>query len=263
MRALRTAATGMAAQQLNVEVISNNIANMNTVGFKKQRAEFQDLLYDNIVRMGSQSSDSGTVVPTGVQVGSGVKAGSVYRITTEGSVTATGNKLDLAIQGRGYFQVLMPTGETGYTRAGNFSVNDQGQMVTGEGYLVQPQVTIPQDATDVAISATGQVQVTQPGNATPTQVGQLQLATFFNEAGLDAQGDNLFLESGASGPAVIGNPNADGFGHLLQGYTEASNVDPVTEITALIVAQRAYEMNSKVVSAADSMLQTTAQLKAS
>lgn len=263
MRALRTAATGMAAQQLNVEVISNNIANMNTVGFKKQRAEFQDLLYDNIVRMGSQSSDSGTVVPTGVQVGSGVKAGSVYRITTAGSVTATGNKLDLAIQGRGYFQVLMPTGETGYTRAGNFSVNDQGQLVTEQGYLVQPQITIPQDSTDVAISATGQVQVTQPGTTTPTQVGQLQLASFFNEAGLDAQGDNLFLESGASGPAVVANPNSDGFGHLLQGYTEASNVDPVTEITALIVAQRAYEMNSKVVSAADSMLQTTAQLKAS
>jgi flagellar basal-body rod protein FlgG len=263
MRALRTAATGMAAQQLNVEVISNNIANMNTVGFKKQRAEFQDLLYDNIERMGTQSSDSGTVVPTGVQVGSGVKAGSVYRITTPGSVTATGGKLDLAIQGRGYFQVLMPTGETGYTRAGNFSVNDQGQMVTEQGYLVQPAVTIPQDSTDIAISATGNVQVTQPGSTTPTSVGQLQLASFFNEAGLDAQGDNLFLESGASGAAVIDTPNNNGMGHLLQGYTEASNVDPVTEITALIVAQRAYEMNSKVVTAADGMLQTTAQLKAS
>jgi flagellar basal-body rod protein FlgG len=263
MRALRTAATGMAAQQLNVEVISNNIANMNTVGFKKQRAEFQDLLYDNVVRMGTQSSDSGTVVPTGVQVGSGVKAGSVYRITTAGSVTATGGKFDLAIQGRGYFQVLMPTGETGYTRAGNFSTNDQGQLVTTDGYLVQPAITIPQDSTDVAISATGNVQVTEPGSTTPTSVGQLQLASFFNEAGLDAQGDNLFLESAASGAAVIDTPNNNGMGHLLQGYTEASNVDPVTEITSLIVAQRAYEMNSKVVTAADDMLQTTAQLKTS
>jgi flagellar basal-body rod protein FlgG len=253
----------MAAQQLNVEVISNNIANMNTVGFKKQRAEFQDLLYDNVVRMGAQSSDSGTVVPTGVQVGTGVKSGSVYRITTAGSATATGGKLDLAIQGRGYFQVLMPSGDTGYTRAGNFSTNDQGQMVTSDGYLVQPQIAIPQDATDIEISATGMVQVTEPGTTTPTQVGQLQLASFFNEAGLDAQGGNTFLESGASGPPVIDNPNNNGMGTLLQGYTEASNVDPVTEITSLIVAQRAYEMNSKVVTAADDMLQTTAQLKSS
>ena len=261
MRALRTAASGMAAQQLNVEVISNNIANMNTVGFKKQRAEFQDLLYQNIERMGSQSSESGTVVPTGVQVGSGVKAGSVYRITNQGSATRTDNKLDLAIQGRGYFQVLMPSGETAYTRAGNFSTNDQGQLVTDDGYLVQPAITIPQDATDVAISAGGQVQVTQPGAAAPTQVGQLELATFFNEGGLEAIGDNLYLESGASGAANTGAPDLEGMGKLLQGYTEASNVDAVTEITALIVAQRAYEMNSKVISAADDMLQATSALK--
>jgi flagellar basal-body rod protein FlgG len=261
MRALRTAATGMSAQQLNVEVISNNIANMNTVGFKKQRAEFEDLLYQNVERMGAQSSASGTVVPTGVQVGSGVKAGSVYRITLQGSATQTGNKLDVAIQGRGYLQVLMPSGETAYTRAGNLSVNDQGQLCTNDGFLVQPTITIPSDATDISISATGQVQVTQSGNAAPTLQGTLQLATFFNEAGLEAQGDNLFLESGASGAATLGTPGDAGFGKLLQGYTEASNVDAVTEITALIVAQRAYEMNSKVISAADSMLATTAQLK--
>jgi flagellar basal-body rod protein FlgG len=261
MRALRTAATGMEAQQLNVEVISNNIANMNTVGFKKQRAEFQDLLYESIVRPGAQSSDAGTVVPTGVQVGSGVKAGSVYRILTQGSATRTDNKLDLAIQGKGYFQVLMPSGETAYTRAGNLSVNDQGQLCTPDGYLIQPSISIPADATDVSISATGQVQVTQPGSSAPNQIGQLQLATFLNEGGLEALGSNLYAESGASGAATVGTPGDTGVGKLLQGYTEASNVDAVTEISALIVAQRAYEMNSKVITAADDMLQATAQLK--
>lgn len=261
MRALRTAATGMAAQQLNVEVISNNIANMNTVGFKKQRAEFEDLLYQNVERMGAASSDTGTVVPTGIQVGSGVKAGSVYRITAQGSPTQTQNKYDVAIQGRGYFQVLLPSGETAYTRAGNFSPNDQGQLVTNDGYLVQPTITIPQDATDVMISSSGLVQVLQPNNTTPQTVGQLTLATFFNEGGLDASGENLFMESGASGQPVIANPGQPGFGTLMQGYTEASNVDPVSEVTALIVAQRAYEMNSKVVTSADQMLQTNSQMK--
>ena len=261
MRALRIAATGMAAQQLNVEVISNNIANMNTVGFKRQRAEFQDLLYENVVRMGAQSSESGTVVPTGVQIGSGVKSGSVYRITEQGSPTRTENKYDLAISGRGFFNVLLPSGETAYTRAGNFSPSQTGQLVTADGYVVQPQITIPQNATDISISKTGQVQVTIPGQTAPQVVGQLQLSSFYNEAGLEAIGDNLFRESGASGPAVIGNPGSPGLGELMQGYTEAANVDAVSEITALIVAQRAYEMNSKVVNAADQMLSTTSQLK--
>ena len=261
MQALRTAATGMAAQQLNVEVISNNIANMNTVGFKKQRAEFEDLLYQTIEAPGAQSSDTGTIVPTGVQIGAGVKAGSVYRITEQGSMTQTGNKLDMAIQGRGFFQVLLPSGETGYSRAGNMSVNDQGQMVTADGYLVQPAISIPQDATDISISKSGQVQVTQPGQTAPTVVGQLQLATFLNEAGLSAEGNNLFMESAASGPATVGTPGSAGIGQLLQGYTEASNVDAVGEITALIVAQRAYEMNSKVITAADQMLATAALVK--
>ncbi len=261
MRALRTAATGMAAQQLNVEVISNNIANMNTVGFKKQRAEFSDLLYQNIERAGAQSSDAGTIVPTGVQVGSGVKAGSVYRITTQGSATQTGNQYDLMIQGRGYFQVLMPSGETAYTRAGNFAVNDQGKLVTEDGYSVQPEITIPANATSVSISASGQVQVSTPGSAAPSQVGQLQLATFFNEGGLEGLGGNLYLETGASGSATAGSPASEGYARLMQGYTEASNVDSVTEITALIVAQRAYEMNSKVVTTADQMLAATSQMK--
>jgi len=262
MQALRTAATGMAAQQLNVEVISNNIANMNTVGFKKQRAEFQDLLYETMVQAGAQSSDQGTVVPTGVQVGAGVKAGSVYRIDTQGTLTATGNKLDLAIQGRGFFQVLMPSGETAYSRAGNFAVNDQGQLVTQDGYLIQPAITIPNDTTDISISKSGQVQVTQPGSPTPNVVGQLELVSFMNEAGLLAQGSNLFKESAASGPPTTGTPGVQGLGDLVQGYTEASNVDAVSEITALIVAHRAYEMNSKVISTADSMLATANQVKA-
>ena len=261
MQALRTAATGMAAQQLNVEVISNNIANMNTVGFKKQRAEFQDLLYETMVQAGAQSSDQGTVVPTGVQVGGGVKAGSVYRVGTQGTLTATGNKLDLAIQGRGYFQVLLPSGETAYSRAGNFAVNDQGQLVTQDGYLIQPAITIPNDATDISISKSGQVQVTQPGSPTPNQVGQLELVSFMNEAGLLAQGSNLFKESAASGPPTAGTPGLRGLGDLVQGYTEASNVDAVSEITSLIVAQRAYEMNSKVISTADNMLGVASQLK--
>jgi flagellar basal-body rod protein FlgG len=261
MRALSTAATGMAAQEMNVEVISNNIANMNTIAFKAQRAEFQDLLYQNVERMGSQSSDAGTIVPTGIQVGSGVKPDAVYRITGQGSLTQTSNPLDLAINGAGYFQVQLPSGETAYTRAGNFSVNNTGQIVTSNGYTVLPQITIPATATNITISQTGLVQVTIPGQTAPQTVGQLQLATFFNQAGLDAQGGNLFLVSGASGPATLGTPGSTSYGTVQQGYTESSNVDAVTEITNLISAQRAYEMNSKVVTSADQMLQTNTQMK--
>jgi flagellar basal-body rod protein FlgG len=261
MRALRTAASGMAAQQLNVEVISNNIANMNTVGFKRQRAEFQDLLYQNVERMGAQSSSQGTVVPTGIQIGAGVKAGSVYRITEQGTPSQTGNRYDMAIDGRGYFQVNLPSGETAFTRAGNFAVNGEGQLVTDDGYAVNPAITIPQDAVDVSISKSGQVQVITQGSTEPSIVGQLELATFFNEAGLEAVGDNLLMETAASGPATVGTPGAAGFGQILQGYTEASNVDAVSEISALIVAQRAYEMNSKVISTADDMLSVAAQVK--
>ncbi|OXE36609.1 MAG: flagellar basal-body rod protein FlgG [Phenylobacterium zucineum] len=261
MQALRTAATGMAAQQLNVEVISNNIANMNTVGFKRQRAEFQDLLYQTLERAGAQSSDQGTIVPTGIQIGAGVKTGATYRINEQGAMTQTGNKLDVAIQGRGFLQVLMPSGEISYTRAGNLSVNDQGQLVTKDGYQVQPAVVIPSDATDISISKSGQVQVTQAGQTAPSTVGNLELATFLNEGGLDPIGGNMFLQSGASGAPTTGVPGTAGIGTLLQGYTEASNVDAVSEITALIVAQRAYEMNSKVINSADQMLAAANQLK--
>lgn len=254
MQALRTAATGMSAQQLNVEVISNNIANMNTVGFKKQRAEFQDLLYHTVERAGAMAAE-GAIVPTGVQIGGGVKAGSVYRITEQGAVTQTGNPYDMAIEGRGFFQVLLPSGETAYTRAGNLSLNADGQLVTEDGYAIQPAIAVPGDATSIAVSKTGQVQAIRAGQTETEVVGQIELANFVNEAGLNAIGDNLLMETAASGPANVGAPGALGFGNLLQGYTEASNVDPVTEITALIVAQRAYEMNSKIISAADEMLQ--------
>jgi flagellar basal-body rod protein FlgG len=261
MRALRTAASGMSAQQLNVEVISNNIANMNTVGYKRQRAEFQDLLYQNIERMGAQSSSQGTVVPTGIQIGAGVKAGAVYRVTEQGSPTNTGGLYDIAIDGRGYFQIMLPSGETAYTRAGNFALNGEGQLVTDDGYAVQPNISIPQDAVDVSISKTGQVQVITAGQTEPQIVGQLELATFFNEAGLEAVGDNLLLETAASGAANVGTPGDVGFGQLLHKFTEASNVDAVAEISALIIAQRAYEMNSKVITTADQMLSVASQVK--
>jgi flagellar basal-body rod protein FlgG len=251
----------MSAQQLNVEVISNNIANMNTVGFKRQRAEFQDLMYQNVERVGARTSDSGTVAPTGIQIGAGVKAGSTYRITEQGSMTKTENRYDLGIDGKGFFRVLLPSGETGYTRAGNFGVDDQGRLVTDDGYVVQPEMNIPEGVRDVVVSKSGQVQAFMGEDPQPQDIGQLQLATFVNEAGLEAIGDNLLLESGASGAPVLGNPGEVGFGQLMQGYTEASNVDAVSEITALIVAQRAYEMNSKVINTADEMLSAANQLK--
>lgn len=261
MRALRTAASGMAAQQLNVEVISNNIANMNTIGFKRQRAEFQDLMYQNVERMGAQSSSAGTVVPTGIQVGLGVKTGSVYRITEQGTPSRTDNQYDVAIDGKGYFQITLPSGEIGYTRAGNFSLSPEGNLVTEDGYAVEPAITVPQNTIAVTISKTGEVQATVDGQTDPQVVGQIEIANFFNEAGLEAVGDNLLMETAASGPASVAAPGEPGFGQLLQGYTEASNVDAVSEISSLIVAQRAYEMNSKVITTADEMLSVSAQLK--
>ncbi|MDF1681929.1 flagellar basal-body rod protein FlgG [Ponticaulis sp.] len=261
MRALSTAATGMQAQQLNVEVISNNIANMNTTGFKRQRAEFQDLLYMNVERMGVTSSDGGTIVPTGVQVGTGVKAGSVYRITGQGNVTQTENAYDLALQGEGYFVIQNPDGTQSYTRAGNFSVSPDGQLVTEDGFVVSPGIAIPEEAVDVSISAVGMVQVRIAGEVEYQELGQIDLARFINPAGLDAIGDNLFLETPSSGPANIATPGSVGFGTVLQGFLETSNVNAVNEISALIIAQRAYEMNSKVITTADEMLGVTSQLR--
>ena len=260
MRSMDIAATGMLAQQLNVETISNNIANLSTTGFKRQRAEFQDLLYQNLRRVGSASSDQGTIVPAGVQVGIGVKAAAVYRITEQGNLTNTNNPLDLAIQGRGFFQVKQPDGTTAYTRAGNFSLSPQGQLVTQDGMVVQPGIAIPQNTLSVQINSQGQVNATIAGTTTPQTVGQLQLTRFPNEAGLNAVGGNLFLETPASGSPQSGVPGSTGYGTIQQGFLETSNVNSVDEITALITAQRAYEMNSKVITAADQMLQDTSRL---
>ncbi|WP_300298709.1 flagellar basal-body rod protein FlgG [Ferrovibrio sp.] len=261
MRSLSTGATGMMAQQLNVEVISNNIANMSTTAFKRQRAEFQDLLYQNMRRPGSSSSDANTIVPSGIQIGVGVRTAGVYRIHEQGNLTTTGNTYDLAISGKGYFQITLPSGETAYTRAGSFQVNAQGQIVTVDGYLLNPAITVPQGSLSVSIDATGIVEARIAGQANAQQLGQIQLATFINEAGLEATGDNLFLETAASGQPTVGNPNAVGFGTLRQGYVETSNVNPVQEITNLITAQRAYEMNSKTITASDEMLQTATRLR--
>lgn len=261
MRALNTAATGMQAQQLNVEVIANNIANMNTTGFKRQRAEFQDLLYQTVERMGVTSSDAGTIVPTGVQVGVGVKAGSVYRITEQGGLSQTNNQYDMAIQGDGYFIVQLPDGRDAYTRAGNFSLSADGQIVTEEGYTVSPGVSVPQEAISVSINRVGVVQAILADGSPPADVGALEMARFVNPAGLDAIGDNMFLETPASGTANRGQPGQVGFGTLQQGFLETSNVNAVSEISNLITAQRAYEMNSKVITTTDEMLRSTTNLR--
>ncbi|MFW6413470.1 MAG: flagellar basal-body rod protein FlgG [Oceanicaulis sp.] len=261
MRALSTAATGMEAQQLAVEVISHNLANMNTTAFKRQRAEFQDLLYQTISSPGTNSSDAGTIQPTGVQVGLGVNAGSVYRITEQGSLTQTGNTFDVGIAGRGYFRIQLPNGGEAYSRAGNFSLSPDGQIVTADGYTVMPGIVIPADARDVSINQEGVVQVLTPGQAEPADAGRIELVTFPNEAGLEQIGDNLLLESAASGAPLAGLPADEGYGLIRQGFVEASNVDAVGEITALIQAQRAYEMNARVITAADEMLAASSNLR--
>jgi flagellar basal-body rod protein FlgG len=261
MRALSTAATGMEAQQLAVEVIAHNLANMNTTAFKRQRAEFQDLLYQTLRQPGAASSDAGTIVPTGVQVGLGVNAGSVYRITEQGSLSQTGNPYDVAISGEGYFRIQLPNGGDAYTRAGNFSLSPEGELVTSEGYRVEPGIVVPVEARQMVINQQGQVQVLLDGEAEPQVVGQLELVIFANEAGLEQIGGNLLLESAASGAPQPGVPGDPGFGLIRQGFIESSNVDAVTEVTALIKAQRAYEMNARVISAADEMLAASSNLR--
>ena len=261
MRSLNIGATGMLAQQLNVEVISNNIANMNTTGYKRQRAEFNDLLYQNLRRVGSTSSDTGTIVPTGVQLGLGVKPAAVYRITEQGNITITDNPLDVAINGEGYFNVEMPSGETGYTRAGAFQLSPNGDLVTPDGYIIQPGITIPINATSISINSSGQVSVDIDGQIAPQVVGNIELATFPNPAGLDAIGDNMFLQTSASGQASVATPTSRGFGSLLQGALETSNVNVVAEITNLITAQRAYELNSKVIETSDQLMSTVNNIR--
>lgn len=261
MRSLSIAATGMQAQQLNVEVISHNIANMNTVGYKRQRAEFQDMLYQNLQRPGASSSSSGTTLPLGIQVGVGVHADAIGRVTIQGNITRTDNPTDVAVSGRGYLQVTMPDGATAYTRAGNLALNQDGQLVTADGFAIEPAIAVPQEASAVTISRDGVVEATISGQATPQQIGQIELAAFVNPAGLEAIGDNLFLETPASGSPQVATPGSPGLGTLMQGFVETSNVNAVEEISALIVAQRAYEMNARVITASDEMLQTTSQMR--
>lgn len=261
MRALYIASTGMLAQERNVEVTSNNIANMRTTGFKKYRAEFQDLLYQDLRRSGSSTSAAGTTVPVGIQIGSGVRVAATSRIMSQGSVESTGKELDVAIRGEGFFQITLPDGRTGYTRDGSFEIDSNSRLVTVDGYEVQPGITFPNDTRDITINNEGEIQVTT-GNSTAVQtLGQLTLARFVNKAGLDSMGDNLFLETGASGAAQVSTPGTAGYGTLLQNYLEMANVNSVTEISDLIAAQRAYEMNSRVIKAADEMLSATSNLR--
>jgi flagellar basal-body rod protein FlgG len=262
MRALSTAATGMMAMELSVQVISNNLANMTTTGYKRQRAEFQDLLYDHVSRIGTQTSTNGNILPVGIDLGSGVKTVGTPRLMTQGTLTQTGSTLDLAIRGDGFFKIQLPDGTFAYTRDGSFQMDAQGRIVTAQGNVIMPGVTIPQNTSGLTINAAGQVSVIPQGTSTPTILGQLTLTRFINQAGLLPIGDNMFTETPASGTPQDGIANTDGMGDLQQGNLEQSNVDSVTEITNLIAAQRAYEMNGKVITAADQMLSTTSAMKA-
>ncbi|PIR00157.1 MAG: flagellar basal-body rod protein FlgG [Nitrospinae bacterium CG11_big_fil_rev_8_21_14_0_20_45_15] len=260
IRSLYTAATGMKSQDLNVSVIANNLANVNTTGFKRSRPEFQDLIYQNLRLVGTLSPN-GNQVPTGAQLGLGVKTAAIQKVFLQGDFAQTQNPLDLAIQGKGFLQVLQADGTTSYTRAGSLKLDNAGQIVTADGLVVQPALTIPQNATNISIDTTGSVAVTQPGSTAPTIVGTLQLATFQNEAGLQAIGFNLFQQSDASGAPVVGNPGIDDRGTTIQGFLELSNVSVVEELVNLISAQRAYEVNSRTVQTADELLQIANNMK--
>lgn len=259
MKALAIAATGMNAQQLNLEVIANNVANINTTGFKRARAEFSDLLYQVERNSGVPNASNQAIVPEGAHIGLGVQTSAVRNLHIQGSLVGTSNKLDLALVGRGWFQIETPDGETQYTRAGAFNTNAEGQLVTIDGYVVVPGVAFPDETSEVVISRTGQVFARIGDEVELQDLGQLTLANFVNEAGLEPLGDNLFRQTVASGPAIVGVPADPGFAHIQQGYLEASNVDPVKEITDLISAQRAYEMNSKIIQAADEMASVVSQ----
>jgi flagellar basal-body rod protein FlgG len=260
MQALHTAATGMAAQELNVQVISNNIANLRTTGFKKQTAAFQDLIYEHVRRVGAQASDQGTILPVGIDLGGGVKTVGTPRSMTQGTLSQTGNDLDLAIGGEGFFKILMPDGSFQYTRDGTFQMDNQGRIVTAQGNPVQPGITIPNNASGITVNAQGQVSVTLPGSTASTVIGQIGLTRFINKAGLQPVGSNQFVDTPSSGAPQDGTANAEGYGGITQGSLEQANVDVVSEMSDLIAAQRAYEMNAKVISAADQMMQSTTAL---
>lgn len=256
IRAMFTSATGMMAQQLNVDTIAHNLANVNTTGFKKSRVNFQDLLYETLQPAGSETT-TGATIPEGVQVGHGVRPASIAKLFTQGNMIQTGNELDLVIEGDGFFQIELPDGTIAYTRDGNFKLNNDGTIQTVDGFALEPGITVPEDHEQITVNSDGTVSVKVPGQSAETNVGQIQLARFINPAGLDARlGRNLLLETEASGPPVLGQPGEEGIGFLEQGFLENSNVQVVEEIIQLIIAQRAYEASSKVVQTSDEMLQT-------
>jgi flagellar basal-body rod protein FlgG len=261
MKALHIAATGMAAQQMKVDVVSNNLANMSTTGYNARRADFADLHYQQLTRPGAISSTDGTMLPTGVQIGLGVRPASVTIVPAQGSLAITNGDLDVAIEGAGYLEVTLPSGTSGYTRDGALKRSADGQIVTSDGYPVVPDITIPSDARSIAINANGEVYAYFNDRVQPELLGQFTLANFTNEKGLEAIGSNLFLETAASGPPLVGDPGTDGLGTLRQGYLEESSVDAVREVTDLIKAQRGYELNAKVITAADQMLAATTQVR--
>ncbi len=259
IRSLWISKTGLDTQQTQMDVIANNLANVSTNGFKRTRAVFEDLLYQNIRQPGAQSSQQ-TQLPSGLQLGTGVRAVATERNFSQGNLQETGNSKDVAIQGEGFFQVLLPDGTTAYTRDGSFQVDNQGQLVTASGYAVQPSITIPADATSMTIGRDGTVSITQAGSTNATEVGALQLATFINPAGLMAKGENLYVETSASGNANTNTPGTNGSGTLSQGFVETSNVNVVEELVNMIQTQRAYEINSKSISTSDQMLQKLTQM---
>ena len=259
IRSLWIAKTGLDAQQTQMDVISNNLANVSTSGFKRARAVFEDLLYQTIRQPGAQSSEQ-TQLPSGLQIGTGVKPVATERIFTQGNLQTTGNSRDVAIQGNGFFQVLMPDGTTSYTRDGSFQTDANGQMVTSSGYVLQPAITIPADAQNITIARDGTVSITQPGSSAPVVVGNIQLATFVNQAGLHSLGENLYAETASSGTPSSNAPGSNGAGLLNQGYVETSNVNVVEELVNMIQTQRAYEINSKAITTSDQMLQRLTQL---
>ncbi|MBA3029222.1 MAG: flagellar basal-body rod protein FlgG [Desulfobacteraceae bacterium] len=260
LRTLSIAATGMQAQALNIDVIANNLANVNTSGFKKSRADFQDLLYQTLRPAGSQSSE-GTQVPTGIQLGQGTRPAAVQKIFVQGEYQFTQNELDLAIEGDGFFQVLQPNGETGYSRGGSFKLDGEGRIVTSDGFLMEPEIAIPADSTTLSVGMDGTVSVMQAGQTDSTVLGNINIVRFSNPAGLNSIGRNLYLPTSASGTPTEGTPGQDGLGILSQGYLEMSNVSVVDEMVNMITAQRAYEINSKAISTADEMLQMANNLK--
>ena len=261
MNALQIAASGMSAQQLKVEVVSNNLANMSTTGYNARRADFADLMYQQVQRPGTISSQDGTMLPTGVQMGLGVRPSSVSIVLAQGTLSQTSGDLDVAIEGRGYLEVTLPSGGAAYTRDGALKRSADGQIVTSDGYEVAPGLTIPSDARSISINANGEVYAYFTDQVEPSLLGQFTLASFTNEKGLEAMGSNLFLETPASGPAQVGTPGQDGLGTMRQGYLEESSVDAVREVTELIKAQRGYELNAKVITAADQMLSATTQVR--